>query len=379
MKAKIICILLMTLLFGSLFCCIFGGAARINNNKISLINNSNEVSPSNLEEIILEPPWPIYYGEKDSWWEASGNGECLYSADEYSAWFHMESNIVGAGSWGNYVLIYHEPYETIEDSFIASRTDDYDFKFYYSYNGCTQHLIHATLPESAGVNDNIYLNFIVSIHNKDLNSYQRLNKKITIEEGHWTHDKEMESFDEDIKVEFNDIHILQGSHVSFRVEFYAWQVGFVMLGSVASVIEFEGWLTKVVIFDPNNTPIRPTIEGPREGKPGNSYIYSFTSSDPNGDDIEYYVDWGDGYNTNWIGPYASGDTALRDHSWDGSETYQIKAKTRDIYGKESDWSYYDVIIPRDKAFNIPILNYLQTYPYLFPILQKLIQQHWFGL
>jgi len=35
--------------------------------------------------------------------------------------------------------------------------------------------------------------------------------------------------------------------------------------------------------------------------------------------------------------------------------------------------------PRNKAINNPFLNWLQSHPNLFPLLQKLIQQPWFGL
>jgi len=35
--------------------------------------------------------------------------------------------------------------------------------------------------------------------------------------------------------------------------------------------------------------------------------------------------------------------------------------------------------PRNKAINNPFLKWLQSPPYLFPLMQKLLQQQWLGL
>ena len=43
--------------------------------------------------------------------------------------------------------------------------------------------------------------------------------------------------------------------------------------------------------------------------------YSVVSSDPNGDAIFYYIDWGDNTYSGWLGPVPSGVTSHQNHSW----------------------------------------------------------------
>jgi len=50
-----------------------------------------------------------------------------------------------------------------------------------------------------------------------------------------------------------------------------------------------------------------------------------------------------------------------------------------IYENIGDWGEFEVTIPRDKEINKQFLNWLQSYPNLFPLLQKLISQLGFGL
>jgi len=64
---------------------------------------------------------------------------------------------------------------------------------------------------------------------------------------------------------------------------------------------------------------------------------------------------------------------------DGSifKTFSIdKAKAIDITGAESKWGFLLVTMPRNKAINTPLLNFLQNFlhghPTLFLILQRLL-------
>ena len=126
-----------------------------------------------------------------------------------------------------------------------------------------------------------------------------------------------------------------------------------------------------------NPPNAPDINGPINGAVGTSYDYTFFAEDPDGDELYYYVDWGDGENSGWLGLYPAGDTLTLAHTWDKEDTYTIKAKAKDTYDLESDWSELDVIMPRNKAINTPFLNWLQSHPHMFPLLQMLLQV--FGL
>jgi hypothetical protein len=103
-------------------------------------------------------------------------------------------------------------------------------------------------------------------------------------------------------------------------------------------------------FNSNNPPDPPVITGTTNGKTGTSYTYTFTSVDPDNDDIaEYIVNWGDNTGEETItGPFPSGSPATASHKWNFQGTYTIKAKAVDIYGAGSDWAEFEVTIPRNK-------------------------------
>jgi hypothetical protein len=87
--------------------------------------------------------------------------------------------------------------------------------------------------------------------------------------------------------------------------------------------------------NPPNTPSTPS--GPSTGNPGVSYNYYTSAIDPDGDQVSYQFDWGDGTQSTWSPYYTSGSTAGTDHSWP-SGTYQVKARAKDTHGAYSGWS-----------------------------------------
>ena len=128
----------------------------------------------------------------------------------------------------------------------------------------------------------------------------------------------------------------------------------------------------------NYPPEPPTINGPKTGKQGRYYGYTFLTVDPNGDDVKFEIDWGDGDITGWTITHESDELASYRHKWSDSGNFTIKARAKDIYGAVGEWATYEVTLtPRNKAYiNTPFLNFLQNflqqYPNLFPILQKLL-------
>jgi hypothetical protein len=125
-------------------------------------------------------------------------------------------------------------------------------------------------------------------------------------------------------------------------------------------------------YGEGDSPNKPsTPNGPVNGAVGTSYTYSSFTSDPDGDDIYYLFDWGDGTDSGWIGPYNSGDTGSASHKWTSRGTYKIKVKAKDTYNAESVWSDpLSVIIPRNKEINNRLFS---RFIGQFPLLQKLIQ------
>jgi hypothetical protein len=103
-----------------------------------------------------------------------------------------------------------------------------------------------------------------------------------------------------------------------------------------------------VTIEVNYPPNDPTITGPIIGKAGQTYNYAFVTTDPNEDNVSYYIDWEDGTNSDWIGPYDSGESVICNHTWEKQGNFTIKAKARDTYYYESDWGTLEVKMP----FNI---------------------------
>jgi hypothetical protein len=109
--------------------------------------------------------------------------------------------------------------------------------------------------------------------------------------------------------------------------------------------------TAWIYFPENIEPNPPEISGPVSGGVNKSYEYTFFSTDPNLDDLWYYVDWDDGNFEEWAGPFESGSDVIFSHSWSENGSYNIRAKARDALEFESDWSEpFNVIIsnPPDK-------------------------------
>jgi outer membrane protein assembly factor BamB len=106
---------------------------------------------------------------------------------------------------------------------------------------------------------------------------------------------------------------------------------------------------------PNNPPQTPSITGPNHGTQGTEYPYKFVSTDPEEDDIYYYIDWGDSTNSGWIGPCASGEEITQ---WADAGSYTIRAKVRDYFDQESAWATLEITMPKHSNFFINTL--LQT-------------------
>jgi len=95
----------------------------------------------------------------------------------------------------------------------------------------------------------------------------------------------------------------------------------------------------VLNIRPNTSPnIPPTPTGPDSGTPGTPYEFTATTTDPEGDDVAFKFDWGDGSESDWTSFVDSGGSASRSHSWSTEGTYYVKVKAKDTYNAESGWS-----------------------------------------
>jgi hypothetical protein len=139
------------------------------------------------------------------------------------------------------------------------------------------------------------------------------------------------------------------------------------------------WFTFSTQQQPNSPPNKPNKPtGPASGKPGTVYTYSTSTTDPNGDQVYYLWDWGDGSQSNWLGPYNSGVTINTTHTWTTKGSYSIKVKAKDTFGTESSWSDpLPITMPKNNAYTFHVMflqilkQIFERFPNTFPILRHL--------
>jgi hypothetical protein len=123
----------------------------------------------------------------------------------------------------------------------------------------------------------------------------------------------------------------------------------------------------------NNPPEAPSISGETHGNAGTEYTYTFSSVDPDGDDVYYYISWGDGYTEVWDGPHASGANVDIGHTYTREGSFNLEAKAKDIHGEESSWASLSVTMPRAKSIsNTFLINILKQISQGFPIIYNIL-------
>ena len=84
----------------------------------------------------------------------------------------------------------------------------------------------------------------------------------------------------------------------------------------------------ISVYQANNAPSIPVIQGSHEGKVNTKYDFNIVSSDSDNDSIRYHVDWGDG-KTN-VSEYAASNTFVyMSHQWNQTGYYTIQVYAED--------------------------------------------------
>ena len=125
----------------------------------------------------------------------------------------------------------------------------------------------------------------------------------------------------------------------------------------------------------SNPPEIPIISGQTSGSVDITYDYTVKTNDPDGDNVYYWIEWGDEANTGWLGPHKSGDEIFTNHTWNEKGSYIIKVKAIDSSGAQSDWATLPVTMPC--SHNKSTLQFLelllfQRFPHALPILRHLL-------
>ncbi len=108
---------------------------------------------------------------------------------------------------------------------------------------------------------------------------------------------------------------------------------------------WDDFLISLLNLDENSPPETPTITGPSDGKKEVEYAYSITTSDLQGQQVHYFIEWGDDSDSGWIGPYESGELISATHTWSSTGDFTIRVKAKDTQDEESEWGTLPVTMP----------------------------------
>ena len=85
----------------------------------------------------------------------------------------------------------------------------------------------------------------------------------------------------------------------------------------------------------NNPPTAPDVNGPKHGAVGVEYEWTFVSTDPEGENVTYYVAWGDQCGGSvYHGPYPSGEEIVVAHIYGYKSSFFINVMAFDENGAE---------------------------------------------
>ena len=98
----------------------------------------------------------------------------------------------------------------------------------------------------------------------------------------------------------------------------------------------------------NYPPENLVVDGPTNGDKNTSYTYTATATDPDGDSIKYYFDWGD-ETTSESTMQPSGVSFEISHSWDKPGVYTVKVYAEDRFGAKSSTVTFTMTIDAHPA------------------------------
>ena len=113
------------------------------------------------------------------------------------------------------------------------------------------------------------------------------------------------------------------------------------------------YLMKIDIID-DNPPDKPELDGPSSGRIYAEHTFTASTTDPDGDDVYYIFDWSDNSNSDWLGPYKSGEEITVSHRWTTFEIWDglIRVRTKDVHNVMSEWSDpIEFTVPRNRITN----------------------------
>jgi hypothetical protein len=150
---------------------------------------------------------------------------------------------------------------------------------------------------------------------------------------------------------------------------YYWQI--IAFNSAQESTPGPIWIFTTADDSPPFTPV--VLDGPTEAGPGISLKFETVAPDPEGDQVYYQWDWGDGNMSEWLGPYAFGEHTETSYQWTQNGSYDIRVRSMDTSGEISGWStdYRISIAPQIHLMNLKpgflyliFFNFDKTYGYI---------------
>ena len=121
-----------------------------------------------------------------------------------------------------------------------------------------------------------------------------------------------------------------------------------------------------------NKPSKPS--GPTSGKPDETFEYSSSTTDNEGDQIYYLFNWGDGTDSGWLGPKNSGETCKASHKWTSQGSFEVKVKAKDTEEHVSVWSdSLTVSISKSRSTRSYLTRFLENLIEKFPRIARLLE------
>jgi C1A family cysteine protease len=95
----------------------------------------------------------------------------------------------------------------------------------------------------------------------------------------------------------------------------------------------------------------PILEGPSRIKIGEEYTFTASTPETDGEAYYWFFDWGDGSNSDWLGPYGPNDSVSISHIWDkkGEVNVKVRYMEDEIY---SDFSTLGLPVQKNELSTI---------------------------
>lgn len=86
----------------------------------------------------------------------------------------------------------------------------------------------------------------------------------------------------------------------------------------------------------NESPAKPGfLDAPTSGSVGSQVSFTVIGNDPESDDVQFRVQWGDGGYSEWTAPATSGGSKTLTHAYSSAGTYVVTVQAKDVHGSIS--------------------------------------------